>query len=713
MFFTLVSRIPGRVRLRCGAYLFDEESARGVAHLIMEVEGVSHAEVHPANGSILIVCLPTSEDAALACVRGLDVLALPTAEAGIDPASTAIEIARENNRFALEAGRLVAWRIARWAFLPPWLQSAWVVYRALGFLARGVKCLLAGKLTVEVLDATAIWASILRGRFTDAGAIIFLLQLSSILERHVQSRAHLALMANIVVRAKTAWQVVDGQDVQIPTTGIERGMVLHVATGSALPVDGMVLEGEAEIDESSMTGEAALVHKRPGSSVYAGTAIEDGDLKVEVVSPPGTARIDQIVSMVEESSNLKASIQGTAERLADGLVPYSFLAFFSILGITRSLSKAMTLLMVDYSCAIRLSTSVAVMSALNEASRNDIVVKGGKYFEALARADTIVFDKTGTLTHAEPQVELVMSMGGIPEDELLRYAACIEEHFPHSVARAIVREAQRRGLSHERELHARVTYIVAHGISTRVSGHPVSIGSAHFIFEDEGVPLPDGLFETLGTACPAASPIFISFEGSLAGVICISDPVRSEAARVLDRLRDLGFEQIVMLTGDSPASARHVADQLGIDVVRAQVLPEDKSRHVRELRDAGHVVAMVGDGINDSPALAEADVSLAMADASDVARAVADISLTSSSLESLVTARELSCALMERIHRGFRVAVAFNSGLIALGVAGLVSNSAAAWLHNGSTFVLTAASARRLGGPGNGEGRHTVPGQSA
>ncbi|MBP3885706.1 MAG: heavy metal translocating P-type ATPase [Olsenella sp.] len=696
MFFNVVSEISGRMRLRCGALLFDEGEARGVALGLMGIEGVRSAEVHPANGSILIVFDPASREAVLAFVRELDPLDLPSAAPGVDEASNAIELAAEKNRFVGEVGRIVLAKIARRILLPLPLRNAWVVFQAIRFLVEGLRHLVRGELTVEVLDATAICASVLRGSFSDADAVIFLLQLSDVIERHVQSRTHLALMGNMVTRAESVWAVIDGEDVRIPVDDVEKGMVLHVGMGSALPADGEVVEGEAEIDESSMTGESLLVHKEAGSTVYAGTAIESGDLRVRVIAPPGAARIDKIVSLVEESSDLKAEAQGKAERLADALVPYSFLAFFGILAITRSMAKAMILLMVDYSCAIRFSTPVAVMSAMNEATRRNMVVKGGKYLEALAEADTIVFDKTGTLTRACPQVERVLSFGDKGEDEVLRYAACIEEHFPHSVARAIVEEARRRGLLHERELHADVEYIVAHGISTKVDGLDVCIGSGHFVFEDEGVPCPEGLLERIEAEHPASSVIFMASDHELMGAICVRDPIREEAQGVLRKLREHGISQIVMLTGDSEACARHVAEQLGIDAYHAQVLPEDKSRYVQELRAQGHRVIMVGDGINDSPALAAADVSVAMSDASDIARAVADVSVLDASLESLVRARRLSEGLMRRIRNDYNFIVAFNSSLIAFGVAGVMPVTTAAYLHNGSTFAVTALNARPL-----------------
>lgn len=696
MFYRIVSDLPGRLRLRTSWGVFDDAEACGVAYALMEARGVRHAEVHTANGSILVSFEPERRCDVLAFVSSLDVLDLPRANVGTEDYCNAIEIATENNRFAHEVVNLVAWRFLRWAFLPAPVQAVVTAVQAVGFVVEGLRRLARGQLSVEVLDATAIIASLLRGSFSEASTVMFLLHLSACMERHVQSRAHLALKDGLVTRPETVWAVVDGQDVEMRMEDVRRDQVLHLGAGSVLPVDGVVVQGTGEIDESSMTGESRLVHKRRGSTVYAGTALQEGDLRVRVVAPPGAARIDEIVSLVQDSSQLKAAAQSRAEHLADALVPYSFMAFFAILAITRNPTKAMAVLMVDYSCAIKLSTPIAVMSAMDEAAKHRMVVKGGKYLEALASADTIVFDKTGTLTHASPRVERVLAFDGADENMVLRYAACIEEHFPHSMARAIVAEAKRRGLEHADELHAKVRYVVAHGIATQVGGRDAVIGSAHFVFDDQGVSRPADLDQTIEREAPTASVVYLGVDGQLVGAVCISDPLREEAPGVIRRLRELGITRVVMLTGDSNACAAHVAERLGIDTYHAQVLPEDKSTYVQELRDQGHTVVMVGDGINDTPSLAAANVSVAMSDASDIARAVADVSVLDSSLESLVTMRELSRRLMDRIHGDYRFIVGFNSLLIGLGVASAITLTSAAYLHNVSTFAVAALNTRRL-----------------
>lgn len=712
MLFSIVSEIPGRIRLRCGRDVMDESEARGVSYALMGVGGVRRAQAHAANGSILIVCDPSARDRALDAVRALDVLRLPSAaEPGLGAREAELETALENNRFQVEVTRLVLARVVRAALLPAPLRVAVVALRAARRILRGLGCLASGRVGVEVLDAAALAAALWRGSFSEAGTITFLLRLSDVMERHVSARARLALRDGVIVRSESVWQVVDGRDVRIATSDVREGMVLHLGAGSVLPVDGTVVSGAGEVDESSMTGEPALVAKEEGSTVFAGTALDRGDLHVRVTAAPGASRIDSIARMVEGSSRLKASVQGRAERLADAIVPYSFLAFLGILLVTRNLRRAMSVLMVDYSCAIKLSTPIAVMSAMDEAARWGVVVRGGRYLEAIADADVVVFDKTGTLTHATPTVERVIPLADVAEDELLRLAACIEEHFPHSVARAIVAEARRRGLGHEDERHAEVRYVVAHGIATTVGGVDVLIGSAHFLFEDEGVERPEGLDELLERLAGASSTVFVAREKVLVGAVCISDPPRAEARPVIEGLRDRGVESVVMLTGDSEPCARRVAAELGLDGYVAQVLPEDKSRHVERLRAGGHVVMMVGDGINDSPALAAADVSVAMGDASDIARAVADVLVLEPSLEALVCVRELSARLMRRIRRDYLLIVGFNSLLIALGLGGAISLTTAAYLHNASTLAVAARNTRPLLGAGRrrlGDGRRVT-----
>lgn len=694
MRYRIASDIPGRLSLRCGRYAFDDAEARGIAVMLMSIEGVSHAEAHELDGCILVECRDDVRKIVFEAINALDPFDLPALPEDSIAVPHELGVALENNRFALRAVGMVLRRIVNRLLLPAPVRMAMTLFRSLRFIFKGLRSLARGRLTVEVLDAAVIAMSIARGSFKDASSIMFLVNFTGELERHVQRRVRIAMAESLITRAETVWAVVDGEDVAMPMGEVAEGQVLHLGTGQVLPVDGVVVEGAGELNEASMTGEPQLVHKKAGSAVFAGTALENGDLYVRVTAPPGRSRIDSIAAMVGESASFKADIQSNAEHLADSLVPVSFLAFAGVLAFTRSLSTAMAVLVVDYSCAVRLSTPICVTTAMGEASKHNIIVKGGKYLEAVANADTVVFDKTGTLTAAAPQVTRVISFGDMEEDEILRYAACIEEHFPHSVARAVVRESRDRGLDHTRELHAKVDYVVAHGIKTEILGHSACIGSQHFVFDDEKVAKPRGMAQRIRKEAGGASVVYFALDGRLEGVICIEDPVRPEAKQVLSELRALGVERFVMLTGDSAQNARNVARRLGIDEYHAQVLPEDKSNYVMQLREEGHTVAMIGDGINDSPALAAADVSIALSDASDIARAVADISMLEAHLDDLVVIRRLSQLLMARIKGDYRLIVALNTSFIVLGVAGVLSLTTASALHNLTTLGIAAANTR-------------------
>lgn len=601
-----------------------------------------------------------------------------------------------DNRFACSLLRIVGKRYLGRFFLPWPVRRLLYLVRALRYVRTGLGCLLRGELTVEVLDAAAVAASLLRGTFDSAGSIMFLLSVSSLLEEYTHTRSRLALEQSLALNVEDVWLVTDDCEMSVPLSKVRKGDRIRVRTGSLVPVDGVVADGVAMLNESSMTGESKLVAKDAGSTVFAGTVVEDGNIVVEVRSTGSDTRISRIVQMVDESEKLKAGIQGRAERLADAIVPYSFLAFFVLLMLTRNITKAMAVLMVDYSCAIRLSTPVAVMSAMREAANRGIVVKGGRYLEVLAEADVIIFDKTGTLTTATPAVGKVLPLGDMDEGEVLKLAACLEEHFPHSVARAVVAEAELRGIHHEDEQHAEVEYIVAHGIASAVDGKRVVLGSAHYVFDDEGIDLQDDVRKRIADNAPGSSVIYMAVDGTLQGAICIDDPIRVEARQTVSDLREAGFRRIIMLTGDAEGAAEVTAAKLGVDEYRSQMLPEDKSAIVNECKKAGHTVVMVGDGINDSPSLAAADASIAMVDASDIAREVADITLLDSSLDSILELRRLSRRLMGRINRNYHVIVGFNTGLIVAGVAGLLPPTTSALLHNLSTMAITAESMQPL-----------------
>lgn len=697
MRYSIVSEIPGRARLRLAAGYLSEGEANGIEASLRTVVGVRSVSVHAANASLLLcwdASVASARAEALAEVSSMNLLDLPVAEVPQDDPDVAL--IKEDERFQVEVGNLVVWSMLRRLLLPGPIRSVVTALRALRFVRAGLFDLLRGSLTVETLDATAIVACLLRGTFAEADTIMFLLSLSDAMERHVESRARLSLEQGLAARSSHVWLVRDSKDERVPMDAVRVGDRIRLRTGAVVPVDGMVEVGDAQLNEASMTGEAQLVHKAVGSSVFAGTAIEDGELVVKVGAPPGSARIDAIAAMVERTAELKASSQSKAEALADRLVPVAFASFFGIWAVTRNVSKALAVLMVDYSCAIKLSTPISVMSAMREAAQHDVVIKGGKYLEALAEADAMVFDKTGTLTQAAPHLATVVSAGLSSEDDILRLAACIEEHFPHAVAHAIVAAARERGLTHEPELHAEVRYVVAHGIAAKVGGKHAVIGSAHFVFEDEGVPMPEGFEERIDEVAPGSGHVYLAHDGVLLGALCVEDPLRPDVSSILEELRGTGIDRIVMLTGDSVRAARATASAAGIGQYQAQVLPEDKASYVSKLESQGHRVVMVGDGINDSPALAAASVSAALADASDIARTVADVSIRSDSLERLVFARMLSQRLQRRIESRHLFIVGFNTLLIVLGVTSLIPLTTAATLHNLSTVAIAASNTRPL-----------------
>ena len=548
---------------------------------------------------------------------------------------------------------------------------------------------------MAVLDAASIAGAIARREWSTAGSVMFLLGLSALLEDYTRKRTQTTLTQSLAIHVDTVWRVAeDGSEESIPMGRLALGERIRVRSGALIPVDGTVTDGDAMENEASMTGEPLPVHKRQGSTVYAGTVLEEGSLVIQTAALAGESRIQQIVGLIENSEALKAGAQSRAERLADAIVPFSLAGALAVGLLTRNVTRALSVLMVDYSCAIKLSTPISIISAMREASARRIMVKGGKYLEAFAEADTIVFDKTGTLTAACPRVEEVLDFTGRGEDELLRCAACIEEHFPHSMARAVTRAAEERGLNHE-ERHAKVEYLVAHGIA----------------FEDEGVACTDEQARRIAAAARGRSVLYLAIGGRLAGVLLISDPPRPEAAEAIAALRALGVRRVIMLTGDQETAARAVCERLGIDTFRAQVLPADKASLIEGYKEGGSRLIMVGDGVNDSPALAAADVSVAMRDASDLAREVADITLLSSDLRELAALRRLSQRMLERINRNYRSILTINTSLLALGIFGILPPTTTALLHNASTMAISAASMRPyLPAPGGRGAQGKEPG---
>ena len=580
-------------------------------------------------------------------------------------------------------------------FLPAPLRAARVIWHMTPFLHKGFRCLNRGKIKVELLDALSIGISVGRRDFGTAGMVMFLLEIGELLEDWTRKKSVADLAESLSLHVDRVWLKTEAGEVLTPIGQIQPGDWVVVRAGGVIPLDGVVVEGEVTVNQSSLTGESVPVAKRPGGAVYAGTVVEEGECVLEVKQASGQGRYDQIVEMIQRSEQMKSAAEAKASSLADRLVPYTFAGSLLSLALTRNVTRALSVLMVDFSCALKLAMPLAVLSAMREAGREHITVKGGKFLEAVAQADTIVFDKTGTLTHACPRVARIVPFNGKEEAEMLRLAACLEEHFPHSMANAVVEEAHRRGLTHE-ERHARVEYLVAHGIASSVDGEQVRIGSAHFIFEDENVTIPKGEQAKFDALPPEYSQLYLAIDGVLSAVLCISDPLREEARDVLTALRGLGVRNAVMLTGDSPRTAAAVAAQLGVDDFRAGVLPADKADYVAALRREGHTVLMVGDGINDSPALSEADAGIAISDGAAIAREIADITIAADSLWELVRLRQLAMALMHRIQNNYRFVIGFNGVLIGLGVAGILPPATSAMLHNLSTLGVSLHSMSAL-----------------
>ena len=600
-----------------------------------------------------------------------------------------------NREFEEKLVAKVVCKAACTLFLPPPLRIARILWHMIPFVRRGLRCLLRRRVKVELLDALSISISACRRDFGTAGMVMFLLEVGELLEEWTRKKSVADLARCMSLNVDRVWLRTAQGEVLVPVSQIQPGDAVVVRAGGIVPVDGLVLEGEVTVNQASLTGESIPVPKRPGGAVYAGTVVEEGECVLEVKQASGQSRYDQIVHMIEQSEQMKSEAESKAANLADKLVPYTFAGSLISFALTRNVTRALSVLMVDFSCALKLAMPLAVLSAMREAGRAHITVKGGKFLEAVAAADTIVFDKTGTLTHACPRVAQVVSFGGKEEAEMLRLAACLEEHFPHSMANAVVEEAKRRGLRHE-EYHSKVEYLVAHGIASTVDGERVLIGSAHFVFEDEGCVIPEGEQERFDALPPEYSHLYLAVGGQLAAVICISDPLREEAKEVLSTLRALGVTSTVMLTGDSYRTAAAIAAQVGVDDFRAGVLPADKAEYVARLRREGHTVLMVGDGINDSPALSEADAGIAISDGAAIAREIADITIAADSLWELVELRRIAMALMARIHSNYRFVIGFNGTLIALGVAGVLPPATSATLHNLSTLGVSLRSMSRL-----------------
>ena len=580
-------------------------------------------------------------------------------------------------------------------FVPAPIRTGLVLVKSLSYIKKALSCVGRRKIEVPLLDGIAITTSIVRGDYGTAGSVMFLLDLGEIMEEWTHKKSVDDLAKKMSLNVSKVWLNVDGKEVLTDVSKIETGDCVTVHMGNVIPLDGVIKEGEGMVNQASLTGEAIPVAKKPGGYVYAGTVLEEGELLIEVKENSGTTKYEKIVAMIEETEKLKSTVESRAEHLADRLVPYTLAGTGLVYLLTRNVTKALSVLMVDFSCALKLSMPISVLSAMREAQSHGITVKGGKFLEAMAEADTIVFDKTGTITKAQPVVSDVISFCDEEPDELLKIAACLEEHFPHSMAKAVVRAAMDKGLVHE-ENHSKVEYIVAHGISSRIQDKKVIIGSYHFVFEDEQCVIPQGkeeLFESLSGEC---SHLYLAIDGVLVAVIAITDPIREEAPQVVSMLCKCGFSKIVMMTGDSERTAEVVAAKVGVDEYYSEVLPEDKASYVEKEHQAGRKVIMIGDGVNDSPALSAADVGIAICDGAEMAREIADITIAGDNLEELVTLKRLSNALVKRIHGNYRQIVGFNTGLILCGIGGVMQPATSALLHNTSTLAISVKSMKDL-----------------
>ena len=613
----------------------------------------------------------------------------------LDALVTTADSRKLNQEYQEKMCDLVAGHFFRKLFLPAPIRAAYTVWRSIAFVWKGVRCLLRRRLEVEVLDALSIGVSVLRGDFSTAGSVMFLLNLGSLLEEWTRKKSLDDLARSMALNVDKVWVRSQGTEVLLPLTKVQPGDEIVVRSGNMVPLDGTVIEGEAMVNQAALTGESMPVRKAKGATVYAGTVVEEGECVFLAKAAGGANRYDKIVAMIEESEKLKSSTENRALELADKLVPWCLAGTVVTYALTRNVTRAISILMVDFSCALKLSMPLAVLSAMRECGMAHITVKGGKYLEALAKADTIVFDKTGTLTRATPQVVDIIPFSNSEKDDVLRLAACLEEHFPHSMANAVVRAAREQGLAHE-EMHSEVEYIVAHGIASRVGGERVVIGSYHFVFEDEHCIVPADEQEKFDQMPAEYSHLYMAASGQLVGVICIADPLRPEAASVLRQLHKLGIRNTVMMTGDSYRTAEAIARQAGVDQFFAEVLPEDKADFVQKAKAEGRTVVMIGDGINDSPALSAADIGIAIHSGAAIAREIADVTIKADSLEELVTLKTIANALQHRVSSNYRFVLSFNSTLIVLGALGILQPAASAMLHNLSTIGISLRSMTNL-----------------
>lgn len=680
---TILHESDHRLRIRCFPSVLTMEEADILEYYLLNLEAVEKVKVHERTGAAMITFRGKKEREKI--VQALAEFSFTDKRAAaLVPEHTGRAL---NHEYEDKLWGRILGRAFRRLFFPAPLAIAWTICESVPYILKGIRTLAKGKLEVPVLDAAAITASMVPADFDTAGSVMFMLGLGDLLEEWTHRKSVNDLARSMSLKVDRVWLKTEGEDIQVPVSSVKAGDHIVIRTSEIIPLDGKVIEGEATVNQASMTGESVPVVKEPGGYVYAGTVVEEGECTVEVAKTSGSGKYDQIVRMIEDSEKLKSATETKAYHMADRLVPWSLGGTLLSYLITRNVDRALSFLMVDFSCALKLSMPLAVLSALREAGEADISVKGGKFMEAIADAKTIVFDKTGTLTHAEPTLVKIVPFDNTDEALALKIAACLEEHYPHSVANAVVKAARERGIEH-REMHSKVQYVVAHGIASEIDGEKIVIGSAHFVFEDEGCSVNESEREKFDSVPDEYSHLYLAYGGKLKAVLCIFDPVREEVPDVVDQLHALGIDRICMMTGDSERTARAVARKLNIDEYHAEVLPEDKAAFIRREHEAGRKVIMIGDGINDTPALSESDCGIAISQGAAIAKEVADVTIKADDLYRLVYLRRLSMALMGRINQNYRTIISFNMLLIALGVAGILPPATSALLHNGSTILI-------------------------
>lgn len=689
MKFIIKHEIKGRLRIHVVQGRMTCAQADTLCWFLSKQEYVTDAKVYERTADA-VICYTGSREEVIAVLKGFSY------ENTEVPENVLSSSGRElNSSFREQLITRVILHYGSKLIVPYPIRKVWLTFKALRYIWKGLKCLARRKIEVPVLDATAIGVSVIRGDFDTAGSVMFLLGVGELLEEWTHKKSVGDLARSMSLNVKKVWLKNDDQEVLVNASDIRPGDTVVVHMGNVIPFDGEVSGGEGMVNQASLTGESLPVRREKGKTVYAGTVLEEGELEILVKAVSGSTRFEKIVTMIEDSEKLKSALESKAEHLADKLVPYTLLGTGIVGLVTRNVTKALSVLMVDFSCALKLAMPIAVLSAIREAGQHGITVKGGKYLEAVAEADTIVFDKTGTLTKAKPTVTEVVIFGDYPEDEALRIAACLEEHFPHSMAKAVVDAAKKRKLYHE-EMHSKVEYIVAHGISSYIENKKVVIGSSHFVFEDEKCIIRPEMQERFDALPSEYSHLYLAIDGELTAVICIEDPLREEAADMVRMLKAEGLKKVVMMTGDSERTAASIARRVGVDEYYSEVLPEDKARFVEKEKEAGKKVIMIGDGINDSPALSAADAGIAISDGAEIAREIADITIAADDLRVIVTLKRLANAMMKRIQSNYRGIVGINSGLIALGVGGVIQPTTSALLHNTSTLAISLKSMQDL-----------------